>query len=361
MKTKKHKKIIIILLLAALIGMYGFLPPTANVKAVDAIINASDTLSDSDNGVAATHTFNFTTGTTTPASGYWRIVYPKWFTNVGGGTETCAYGDANFAASTTGQIVDCTATADEAATTSQVVITSVYNPATTSSYVINIYNYDNNKVLLERVQVKVAIVPDVLMTATVDAILAFTISGLNSGSSVNGINCDKTTTATTTPFGTLVVNATSTVCQRLNVTTNADYGYTVTVWQDNELESDSGSNINSFDNSPNSTGSTTAHIWGSPDNTLDLYYTYGHMGLTSNDQDLNSLGGYNDFYNSGNTPNYAGLNDSDPMSIMHHNGPSDGSTQNIGQADVAYSIEIASLQEAGDYENTLTYVCTPTF
>lgn len=350
------------LLLATLIGMYGFLPPTANVKAVDSIINASDTLSDSDNGVVSTHTFNFTTGTTTEASGYWRIVFPKWFTNVGGGTETCAYGNANFTASNTGQIVDCTATADEPATTTQVVITSVYNPATTSSYVINISNYDVNKVLLERVQVRIAIVPHVLMTATVDATLTFTIAGTSTNAVVNGVTCTEDTTATTTPFGTLEVNASSTVCQEFTVATNADYGYTVTVEQDHELESDSGANINSFSNSPDNTGSSTPTFWNPPDNVLDLDHTYGHLGVTSWDNTLdNSIFGEVNPYNVGGRAEYIGLNSIDPLQIMYHPGPSDGITLHKGYSAVAYTAEIASLQEAGDYESTLTYICTPTF
>ena len=81
------------------------------------------------------------------------------------------------------------------------------------------------------------------------------------------------------------------------------------------------------------------------------------MGLHTDDSDLNSLGGYDDF----STNLFAGLNSTDPMPIMHHNGPSDGSTEDKGAVNVIYQAEIGSLQEAGDYENTLTYICTPTF
>ena len=84
------------------------------------------------------------------------------------------------------------------------------------------------------------------------------------------------------------------------------------------------------------------------------------MGLTSDDTDLSSLGGYNDFYHGGDAW-FAGLNNTDPMPIMHHDGPSDGVTQDKGVANILYQVEVASLQEAGDYETTLTYVCTPTF
>jgi hypothetical protein len=49
------------------------------------------------------------------------------------------------------------------------------------------------------------------------------------------------------------------------------------------------------------------------------------------------------------------------MVVMHHDGPADGSTDNKGAANVAYTAEITALQEAGDYESTLTYIATPTF
>jgi hypothetical protein len=51
-----------------------------------------------------------------------------------------------------------------------------------------------------------------------------------------------------------------------------------------------------------------------------------------------------------------------PLDVFDNNGPSDGVTQNVGVADVAYSISISPLQAAGnDYTDTLTYVATPTF
>jgi hypothetical protein len=46
---------------------------------------------------------------------------------------------------------------------------------------------------------------------------------------------------------------------------------------------------------------------------------------------------------------------------MYHNGPSDGLTADIGTTTVAYTVGITALQEAGDYSNTLTYICTPTY
>jgi hypothetical protein len=49
------------------------------------------------------------------------------------------------------------------------------------------------------------------------------------------------------------------------------------------------------------------------------------------------------------------------MEVMYNGSPSDGSTQNVGLAKVAYRVQISALQEAGDYTNTLTYTVTPTY
>ncbi len=350
-KIKKLKKPFIAIIIFSMVAIYGFASPLRIAWAVDSLTDAKDTISDSDiSATGVTHTIQFTTGTTTPINGYWRMVFPSGFTNILAANANCS----GLTASSTGNTLDCVATAAVAATSTKVTITSVNNPTSAGSYLINIYHYDNNNTLLERVQVRVYIIEDIWMTATVDATLTFTISGLNSGEVVNGVTCNATTTATSTPFGTLSTTASTTVCQQLAVSTNADDGFTVTVEQDQELTSDSGSNINSFDNSPDGTGSTTPHAWTAPLGVLDQYNTYGHMGLTSEDSTLSSGDTFGDAL-------YVGFNGTDPVEVMYHNGPADGSTPDKGLTQVAYTAEIMGLQEAGDYENRLTYICTPTY
>jgi hypothetical protein len=362
MKTKKNKKMIALGLLIAMSVLYGALPFPDGAQAINSIKDASDTLSDSDlSATGVVHTIDFTTTTAIPNNGYIEIEFDGDFNTILADADiNCGVGGVATGAGT--RIATCTyAGGILADTVSQIVVSNMTNPATDGDRSVDIRTYDDLDVLLDRVYLLVYIIDDVWMTAHVDPILEFTITGVEADAKqVNGINCDETTVSTSTPFGTLVVNATTTVCQQLNVTTNADDGYIVTVEQDQELTSDSGSNINSFNNAADHTGTVAPGPWASPTNTLDVYNTYGHMGLTSDDQDLTAFT-YNDYYNSNGVPNYVGLNDTDPVVVMHHDGPSDGLTQNIGEAFVAYSAEIASLQEAGDYENTLTYIATPTY
>jgi len=361
MKRKKQKFFIISLVLI-IFAMYGFLPPLPKANAMLSIFDAQDLISDSDVGQVVTHAITFTTATTTVTGDYWRIDFDSSFSGISDVNATCGYGE--LVASSTGDTLDCTlAAADIVATSTGVTITNVTNASAGNegTKYITINHYSSVGELKERVKIAVVIVKTVLMTATVDSSLTFNVSGTSSGAVVNGVVCDNTSTATATPFGTLETNIASTVCQVLDVTTNANDGYIVTVEQNHELLSDAGANINSFNNSPNSTGSTTPGAWNNPDNTLDLYHTYGHMGLTSNDDDTDDDSIMpNDYYQAA-TAYFAGLNSTDPMIVMAHDGPVDGVTQNYGVASILYRAEIGSLQEAGDYESLLTYICTPTF
>ena len=355
MNKVKQKQILAGLLAISLISMYLFVPSVKIVGAVDSIFKAQDLLSDSDTGVMATSTITFVTATTTDVGDYYRVTIPTDF-GVSSINTTC---DANFTASSTGNLVDCTRSGGgqlAASSSAQIIIGNHVNATTTNSYKFYLRQYDSGDVLKSRVEFLVAILDVVHMTANVSATLDFTVTGTSTGQFVNGVECDKTTTATSTDFETLSTTGSTTVCQQLQVTTNASYGYVVTVEQDQEMTSDGGDNINSFVNSPTGTGSSTAPAplaWQSPAGVLDADDTYGHMGLTSNDADLTTYG-YLDFQGG----LYAGLNGTDPMVVMHHDGPTNNFTQNKGLAAVAYTAEIDVLQQAGDYESQITYICT---
>ncbi|MEK9152321.1 MAG: hypothetical protein AAB692_03050 [Patescibacteria group bacterium] len=197
---------------------------------------------------------------------------------------------------------------------------------------------------------RIAIVDAVTVTASVDTSLTFTVAGKTSGT-VNGegTSCDAAATATALPFGTLTAGTPKVLCQTLSVTTNAGSGFTVTVVQNQNLLSANGADIDLFKD-----GAATAvpTAWTTPLGTLDTETTYGHYGITSED-DLNT----DEF----GTALYAG-NLATSRAIFSHTGPADGSTANKGQTNVAIKAQITALQEAAtDYTNRLMYVATPTF
>jgi len=354
---KRFSVFIIAVMIYSLVAVYGLVP----LATAASLNDAKATLSDSDISATATTTITFVTSNELVATDYYEVIVPKGppgFSNMVAGNITCpdAATTTRVLDSTGEHVITCTvnALATSTAGAKTMTIVNATNPGIAGDYSIDIATKHAGGAEIENAQVKVFIIDDVTVTASVPATLTFTVNGLDFADTVNGVSITATSTATTTPFGTLSTAASSTVGQELTVATNATDGYKVTVFQNQELTSAGSANINSFNNSPNGTGSTTATTWASPAGTLDQTFTYGHMGLTSDDTSL-STG--NDF---GGTK-YKGLNATDPMEIMYHDHPANATITGVGIARVAYTAQISALQEAGDYTNTLTYVCTPQF
>lgn len=226
----------------------------------------------------------------------------------------------------------------------------ITNAATPGSYIVRIGGTQADKG-----DTRIAIVNQVTVTASVDTTLTFTVAGVTSGGTVNGETISTTTTATAIGFGTLASGTPVLGAQDLTVTTNAQNGFVVTVREDQNLLSANGADIDTFKDGANT---ATPEAWTAPLATLGNENTYGHMGLTSDDTDLNG----NEFY-SGALIKWAGnFFSTTTRQVFSHNAPSDGTTQNIGKARVGYKIQVSALQEAAtDYTNHLIYVCTPTF
>jgi hypothetical protein len=190
-------------------------------------------------------------------------------------------------------------------------------------------------------ETRVAIVDTVLVTATVDTIFTFSVSGVAGGQAVNGTTTGGTTTATAVPFGILTSGSASTAAQDLTVATNASNGFTVTVVSDGQLDSATLADIDGF---RNGNFDSTPVAWEAPTVSLGDDDTYGHWGLTSND---------NDIYGSGQ---YVSASTS-PVDVMTHTGPTQATTTRVG-----YTVQITALQEAAeDYQAILTYIATPAF
>lgn len=220
------------------------------------------------------------------------------------------------------------------------------NPATPGSYIVRI-----NGTQADSADTRIAIVNSVLMTARVDTSFTFTVTGLATSTAVNGTSTDITTTATGIAFNTLTVGQIKTAAQQLNVTTNAQNGFQVTLVQNQNLLSSTGADIDLFKD-----GAATAvpTAWTAPLNTLGNELTFGHYGITSEDSTLTAGDEFGSVLFAGNLTT--------PRQVFYHTAPSDGTTVDIGQTKVGFQIQIGSLQEAGnDYNNTLTYVATPIF
>lgn len=326
--------------------------------------NVSNTLTDSDLSVTSAHTIAFTIpasgGSAIGTSDTVTITFPADFTGIGsvsGANTSVTTGGTPEASPTIGNSgQDVTVTNISASPGEEVVVAIddgvITNPGTAGSY-----EFEIDTGVGDTGKTRVAILDNVVVSAIVDTEFTFTVTGLATSTAINGTSTTGSTSPTEIPFGTLVADEIKTLAQRLNVTTNANNGFVVTVESDGDLQSSNGAVIDNF--ADGSDVADTGTAWTSPTEDVNDRTTWGHWGITSNDGDLNSLGGYysgefgaNDFIAASTSP----------REVFHHDGPSDGSTADLGQVDVGFQIEITPLQEAADdYTTTLTYIATPTF
>jgi hypothetical protein len=321
----------------------------------------SNTLTDSGPSVTSGHFIEFTipTGSTLANTDDIAITFPAGFTGVSGmsvgnltvtvnaGADTAT----NFTA--VGQVVTFDGIDATAGQVVRIVIadTVVTNPATVQSYEFLV---ELTNATTDTGRTRVAIVDYVTVTAVVNTIFDFVVAGLATSTSINGETTTGASTVTEIPFGTLAANTEYSIGQELTVQTNARNGFVVTVQQDGNLQSSTGADIDGF---IDGAYTNTPAAWVAPSNSLLLENTWGHWGMTSNDSNLNS----NEF-NVGTGGDRWVAASTTPRAIFSHGGPSDGTTQDVGLARVAYQVQISPLQEAGDdYITTLMYIATPTF
>ena len=365
-RAKRVAALLVSLITAWAVGLPGFV----NVAYAGSLTMVSDTMSNTAPSETSNHTIVFNSNSAFSAGQTFRVTFDPdgdafsgvntvALADLSGSSNftpvsSCGAGpsEATFTTSSNPDYIEftvCTGdTIPSGTTTIAIGNNKITNPTSIGSYVVRI-----NGTIPNVADTRVAIVNAVTVSAVVDTTLTFTITGLATSTAVNG----ETTTGSTSPsiieFGHLVPNVPKIMGQQLNVTTNARNGFVVTIIQNQNLTSNTGADIDLFSNG---NANVTPIAWASPSNTLGNENTYGHYGVTSDDADLN--GG--EFTSGG--PKYAGNFGTTTRVVFSHNGPSDGTTQNVGLARVAFKIEIGSLQEAAtDYTNRITYVCTPTF
>ena len=347
------------------IGFYNY-AQAANLTSV------SDTLTDSKNAVVSNHTIAFTIPAASAgviAGGTITVTFPAGFTlgsvafgdmdlKIAGSDQALAAvaAGATWGATKSGQVVTFTsgsgtATAGQAieiqigtnATFGTTGTNQITNPGVGS------YELYITAGAADTGRTRVAILSNVTVSAIVDTTFTFTVTGMATSTAVNSLTTTGSTTATAINYGKLVANVAEVLSQRLNVTTNARSGFTVTVQESAGLLSSNGADIDSFSNG---THVNTPAVWSAPTNNITLENTWGHWGITSSD-DLNTSEFSGSKFVAASTT---------ARQIFSHAGPADGVTANAGSTTVGYKIEITPLQEAADdYSTTLTYIATPVF
>lgn len=341
------------------------------------ITSASDTLSNSAPSLASNHTIAFTSPNGMIAGQTIQLTFANEFTLpalgvedfdlTASGTEqtiSSANGAGVWGVSTSSQTITFTSPSNvpQASSTPFVIEigthasspalngdTQIVNPSATSSYTIDIGGS-----MPDSGQVRVAIVDQVTVSASVDTSLTFTVTGVGANLTVNGTATTSTSSSNVAvPFGTLPIGASRIVAHDLAVTTNAASGYTVTVVETGPLQSTTGAIIDGFVDGSNT---NTPTAWQAPGGLIADPQTYGHWGITSDDATITARVGVQFGPNQWVSPSTT------PIAVLGHTGPADGTTSGSGLARVGYRAEISALQEAGDdYTTTLRYIATPVF
>lgn len=342
------------------------------------VISFSDTLSDSAPGALADHTLSFVTPTGLAQGDTISLTFETGFLdisslvtadldlNINGVEQTLggAPSGATWGVTPAGSVIDITSGTSTIGANATVTIrigsnafsggtgtTTIQNPAV-GSYTIDL-SLENS----DSGQTRVAIVDSVTVSAVVQTIFNFTVLGVDTGFGVNGATTTATSSSTAIPFGVLVADTEATAAQDLQVSTNAANGFVVTVQTDQQLLSSSGADIDGFQDG---SYETSPILWSGPTQTLGQENTYGHWGITTNDASVTSSL-TDDFDVAGTGRLYVSASTT-PVEVFRHNSPTNGSSQGVGTTRVGYTVEISSLQEAGnDYTATLTYVATPVF
>ena len=345
-------------LVLASMGLY----TTATAQAAN-LANVSNTLSDSDNGVTSAHEVAFTIpnpgGTAITAGDTITITFPSGFTGVGsvgaGDTSVTVNGTAVGSPTVTpsGQDVDISGVAASPGDEVVVAIDDgvVTNPGNGS------YEFVVDTGVGDIGYTRVAIIDNVDVTAVVETTFDFAIAGTATGPAVNGTSTTGSSTPTAIPFGVLTAGVPEVLSQELTVSTNARNGFVVTLETDGDLQSANGAVIDTFNMASDVSDPGTA--WTSPVPDVNDETTWGHWGVTTEDADLNSLGG---FYTADFGANEYIAASTTPREVFHHDDPAIGTTTNQGITQVGFRVEITALQEAADdYTTTATYIATPTF
>lgn len=204
---------------------------------------------------------------------------------------------------------------------------------------------------------KIAVVEAVRVTATVDPSLTFIIdvgTSLGVGSTACGnastpfLANAANTTPTAVSYGSLTVGAFNNLAQRLSCLTNANNGYVVTVFQDSKMINKS-TGITIPDTTCDGGGCTytTAQPWTTNNTTSKWGYTLQNMSTGVTSTTFSYTNGYKAF----------GTGFGQAQEIMRNNS-TPASTE---RAYICYRLTVSNSQQAGNYENKLTYTATSTF
>lgn len=210
-----------------------------------------------------------------------------------------------------------------------------------------------------------AIIEGVTVSATVNATLSFSMTGVTVGSCTGDSGTtpnvvDTSGASSTIPFGTLAtVNKFYVGCHRLDVSTNAANGFATTIENNKPLKAASSSIPKTTCDAGACTNIATT-TWASEANN-GLGYSCENIsgnGLCSNGTlPLGGVTSYRNISCTGGT-GFDNCNAAVDTTQIFMSTSSPVSAQDVR---IHYKISISGTQPAGSYSNTVTYIATPVF
>lgn len=176
--------------------------------------------------------------------------------------------------------------------------------------------------------------------STVAQNLTVAVDGVNSGTAIAGLTTTVTSTSGAVGYSSLTIGDASPniAAQKITVTTNATTGYTTTIQQNNNLTT----GVDEIDPVAGTNASPAAFGTG---------VTRGRFGYHTTDSSLCT--GTTSRFTSNDT--FAAISTS-PYEIACHTAPITNDITNV-----LYKLVVGNLQEAGNYQNTVTYITTASF
>lgn len=226
----------------------------------------------------------------------------------------------------------------------QLNLAGITNPSTANtSFFARMISYsDTGTTVIDYGQMMFAVLSttSIGVTAQIDPNLTFTVTLVGSAQQVNSATTTVATTVNTIPLGNLTGGTAAIAAHDVTVTTNALYGFQVTVNQVGSYPLASGSaHFNAF------TGTyTTPTTWSAPNGTQANINT-GFFGYTTSDT----------VYSQFQTNKWAGT-ETTPRAFM-----SSTIGQNAYLKRIGWQAQINNIQPPGLYTGTMMLVATPTY
>lgn len=188
------------------------------------------------------------------------------------------------------------------------------------------------------------VVQAVTVSATVDPTFTFVISSVGANTVIGGVTTSVASTASTLPFGNLTVGSPRYAAHRLNVTTNANSGYTVTMRVSTAMTGTySSNNIDPF--AAAGVAWATPQPWSSP-NGGSANSDTAWFGAHVTDAGLSQ-------FDDGEFGPANGTDNTVMVSTTSDNG--------VNPEYVVYAVEANVYQPADVYTGTVLYTATPTY